>query len=396
MSSWSYGDPAPPILRAYAGDPAKIRLIHGGVKETHVFHLHNHQWKLEPEDPKSTIIDSISISPQECYTLDILYGAGSLTRMIGDAIFHCHLYPHFHEGMWTLLRVFDRLEDGTGKYPDDTPIERLLPLKDRPLPPEKDRLHPGYPNFINGEYGKCPLQPPLGILNKNGNNKIFPTQKEAANFVPNFAPGALYSETCPCRCPKEVKVFELAVVQADIVYNRYGWHDPQGRFFVLKEDIERHGTLENYLNIHYHANIHKALKHAVKMELIPYNPSDKVERPKKENFTGNFYSEEEVQKLFEAFAGDECELCVHIAAFYGLRRSEVIGLKWDAVDFENKTITIKHKVTEALNDKGKYELVIEDKLKNQSSHRTMPLIPHIEAMLLEGKKKAGALPQALR
>ena len=58
------------------GDPSKIRLIHGGVKETHVFHLHNHQWRLEPEDPKSTIIDSISISPQECYTLDILYGAG--------------------------------------------------------------------------------------------------------------------------------------------------------------------------------------------------------------------------------------------------------------------------------------------------------------------------------
>lgn len=247
MSSWVYGDPAPPILRAYAGDPAKIRLIHGGVKETHVFHLHNHQWKLEPDDPKSTIIDSISISPQECYTLDILYGAGSLTRTIGDAIFHCHLYPHFHEGMWTLLRIFDRLEDGTGKYPDDTPIDRLLPLKDRPYPPPKDDLHTGYPNFINGEYGERPLQPPLGILDENDHNVIYPTQKEADNFVRNFAPGALYSETCPCRCPKEVKVFELAVVQADIVYNRYGWHDPQGRFFVLKEDIERHGTLENYL-----------------------------------------------------------------------------------------------------------------------------------------------------
>ncbi|MGN1083690.1 MAG: multicopper oxidase domain-containing protein, partial [Lachnospiraceae bacterium] len=248
MSSWSYGDPAPPILRAYAGDPAKIRLIHGGIKETHVFHLHNHQWKLEPNDPKSTIIDSISISPQECYTLDILYGAGSLTRTIGDAIFHCHLYPHFHEGMWTLWRIFDRLEDGTGKYPDGTPIEQLLPLKDRPLPPKKDSLHPGYPNYINGTFGERPLQPPLGILNPDGTNKISPTPLEAANFVPDFVPGALYSETCPCKCPKEVKVFELAVVQAKIVYNRYGWHNPQGRFFVLKEDVERHGTLENYLD----------------------------------------------------------------------------------------------------------------------------------------------------
>lgn len=247
MSSWAYGDPAPPILRAYAGDPAKIRLIHGGIKETHVFHLHNHQWRFEPDDPKSTIIDSISISPQECYTLDILYGAGSLTKMIGDAIFHCHLYPHFHEGMWTLWRIFDRLEDGTGIYPDGTPIERLIPLKDRPCPPKKDPLHPGYPNFINGEFAEEPLQPPLGILDKNGENEIFPTPLELANFVPDFAPGALYSTTCPCKKCKDVKVFELAVVQANIVYNRYGWHDPQGRFFVLKEDIEKHGTLDNYL-----------------------------------------------------------------------------------------------------------------------------------------------------
>ena len=102
MSSWVYGDPAPTILRAYVGDPSKIRLIHGGIKETHVFHLHNHQWRLEGENPLSKIIDSISISPQECYTLDILNGAGSLNGMIGDAIFHCHLYPHFHEEMWTL------------------------------------------------------------------------------------------------------------------------------------------------------------------------------------------------------------------------------------------------------------------------------------------------------
>ena len=141
MSSWPYGDPAPAILKAYVGDPSKIRLIHGGVKETHVFHLHNHQWRLEPDDPKSTIIDSISISPQECYTLDILYGAGSFNGMIGDAIFHCHLYPHFHEGMWTLWRVFDRLQDGSGRYPDGTPIEALMLPRDRPLPPKKDSLH---------------------------------------------------------------------------------------------------------------------------------------------------------------------------------------------------------------------------------------------------------------
>ena len=255
MSSWVYGDPAPPILRAYVGDPSKIRLIHGGVKETHVFHLHNHQWRLEGDNPNSTIIDSVSISPQECYTLDILHGAGSLNRTIGDVIFHCHLYPHFHEGMWTLWRIHDRLEDGTGKQPDGTVIPALMPLKDRPLPPKKDALHPGYPNFIEGTVGETPLQPPLGVLNPDGSVKIEPTELEQANFVEDFKPGALYCDTCPCHtdaccgehCCENVKVFELALVQAKVTYNHHGWHDPQGRFFVTKEELEKQGGLDAYI-----------------------------------------------------------------------------------------------------------------------------------------------------
>lgn len=275
MSSWVYGDPAPPILRAYVGDPAKIRLVHGGIKETHVFHLHNHQWKLEADNPVSTIIDSITISPQECYTLDILYGAGSKNHVIGDVIFHCHLYPHFHEGMWTLWRIHDRLEDGTGKLPDGTLIPPLLPLKDRKRPPKKDKLHPGYPNFICGEAGAPPRQPPCGVLDGDGKPIVCPTSLEAANFVENAAAGALYTDTCPChttgecndykecleecdkkencqKCPcrkncDQVKVFEVALVQAKLTYNCYGWHDPEGRFFVLKEELERHGGLEAYI-----------------------------------------------------------------------------------------------------------------------------------------------------
>ncbi|MEE0421024.1 MAG: multicopper oxidase domain-containing protein [Lachnospiraceae bacterium] len=257
MSSWTYGDPAPPILRAYVGDPAKIRLIHGGVKETHIFHLHNHQWRLEDLNPNSAIIDSIWLSPQECHTLNILHGAGSLTETFGDVIFHCHLYPHFHEGMWTLWRIHDRLEDGTGKLPDGTEIPPLIPLKDRIPPSAKDAQHPGYPNFINGEFGERPLQPPLGILNSDGSNKITPTPLEQENFTDNFTPGALYAETCPCHtvccketndtCECDVKVFEIALVQAKIIYNRYGWNDPQGRFFVLKDELERHGGLDSYV-----------------------------------------------------------------------------------------------------------------------------------------------------
>ena len=271
MSSWVYGDPAPPILFAYVGDPVKIRLLHGGVKETHVFHLHNHQWRLEADNPVSTILDSITISPQECYTLDILYGAGSLNHVIGDVIFHCHLYPHFMDGMWTLWRIYDRLQDGTGKLPDGTPIAALMPLKDRELPPKKDKMHPGYPNFIEGRFGESPLQPPLGVLLPGGGATNEPTPLERANFVENAVPGALYTDTCPCHTGRKIKVFEIAMVQAKITYNRYGWHDPQGRFFVLKEELERHGGLECY--------IRKVERQEIKVEplVIRANAGDCIE-----------------------------------------------------------------------------------------------------------------------
>ena len=79
--------------------------------------------------------------------------------------------------------------------------------------------------------------------------------------------------------------------------------------------------------IHYHANIHKALKYAVKVDLIPTNPADKVERPKVGRYVGSFYDTNEVQKLFEAARETHLEIPVFLGAFYGLRRSEVIGLR---------------------------------------------------------------------
>lgn len=154
--------------------------------------------------------------------------------------------------MWTLWRIYDRLEDGKGKLPDGTPIPALLPLKDRVQPPKKDKLHPGYPNFIFGGPGKPPLQPPWGVLDAKGNPVVCPTLLEKENFVENAAPGALYTDTCPChttgKCEK-VKVFEIALVQAKLTYNKYGWHDPEGRFFVLKEELERWGGLESYIRM---------------------------------------------------------------------------------------------------------------------------------------------------
>ena len=118
--------------------------------------------------------------------------------------------------------------------------------------------------------------------------------------------------------------------------------------------------------IHYHANIHKALKYAVKMDLIPFNPADKAERPKKQRYIADYYRQEELERLLEASKDHPYSLLIQMTAFYGLRRSEALGLKWDAIDFERDTITIKHIVTNAKID-GKCEIVCADRAKTKSS-----------------------------
>ena len=79
--------------------------------------------------------------------------------------------------------------------------------------------------------------------------------------------------------------------------------------------------------IHYHAVIHSALKYAVKTDMIIQNVALKVDRPRKNDFQPVFLSTEETQKMFEAIKGTKLELPILVAAFYGLRRGEVLGPK---------------------------------------------------------------------
>ena len=138
--------------------------------------------------------------------------------------------------------------------------------------------------------------------------------------------------------------------------------------------------------IHYHAVIHRALKYAVKIKTIQSNPAVNVERPRKEKFIGSFYDKKEINTLFDIIQGHPLEVAIKLAAFYGLRREEIIGLKWTAIDFENNTLTIQHTVTECNLD-GKHIEVASDTAKTDSSLRTMPLVTNFRAILLAKKEK---------
>ena len=137
--------------------------------------------------------------------------------------------------------------------------------------------------------------------------------------------------------------------------------------------------------IHYHANIHKALKYAVKMDLIPFNPADKVERPKKQRYIADYYRQEELERLLEASKDHPYSLLIQMTAFYGLRRSEALGLKWDAIDFERGTISVIRTVT-TITVEGKQMEIEQQSAKTKSSLRTLPLIGSFREYFLQVKE----------
>ena len=256
LTSWANGDPAllegfpddpSNVHHSYLNDPVVFRNFHAGPKETHVFHLHAHQWFGGNDPGRGSYLDSQTVAPQQGFTYRIFDGAqpdptalpmgavagergwweevgsGNRNRTPGDSIFHCHLYPHFAQGMWALWRVHDTLEDGTRRLPDGqatpgfsteirpseersivragsvtaegafvpaaegTPVPGIVPLPDHGLPviptyagetygagtpaeetATAETAFPGYPFYIAGQPGHRPPQAPLDIVHEGG------------------------------------------------------------------------------------------------------------------------------------------------------------------------------------------------------------------------------------
>lgn len=118
-----------------------------------------------------------------------------------------------------------------------------------------------------------------------------------------------------------------------------------------------------------------------------------MQRPSKETFFTMPYSASEINQLFEAVKGHKLELIIKLTAFYGLRRSEVLGLRWKALDFINGTLIINHTVQRVYNDGITINLA-RDKVKRKSSYRTLPLPDSIQKIITiyKDERYADGLP----
>lgn len=199
--------------------------------------------------------------------------------------------------------------------------------------------------------------------------KVFLPSKKGAVEESTFSG---YSQKC--------KRIDAYFREKKITLEKISPMDIQGFYTKLRESV---GATTVH---HYHSLMHGALQMALKLDLIPYNPADRIDSPKSSQYIPEIYTLDEMERMLGAVKDDEIGLLIRMTAFYGFRRSEVVGLKWSAIDFKNNSITVKHTVVKTTVD-GKKTLIKKDRTKRKASHRTLPLVDSFREELLSLKEK---------
>lgn len=126
-----------------------------------------------------------------------------------------------------------------------------------------------------------------------------------------------------------------------------------------------------------HHVLHKALSQAVRWDLIPRNPADGVKAPTPSTKEMRPLSADEARWLLEAASGDRLEALYVLAVHTGMRRGELLGLKWDDIDLDASTLRVRR--TQTRTDNGKTLALGEPKTKQ--SRRSIRLTPRaVEAL----------------
>lgn len=158
--------------------------------------------------------------------------------------------------------------------------------------------------------------------------------------------------------------------------------DIQGLYTkLLKSGLS--GTTVRYV----HNNLHKALAIAVRQQLISRNPADYVEPPTLDRYEVITLDISQVKRLLAASVGTEIYLPVLLAVTLGLRRGEVLGLQWQDIDWQERTLSVRRSATFV---QGKMEI---GDTKTRSSRRTILLPDSVVAELdKEQRRQAPCLP----
>lgn len=170
------------------------------------------------------------------------------------------------------------------------------------------------------------------------------------------------NDICPYFNEKDIKIGELNNLHLQEYYNH----------------LAKRMTASSILK--RHANIHKALDYAVMSGLLEKNPSDYVVLPKRKKFVGKYFDQKQLNKLFDVSKNYPIESVVKLTGYYGFRRSEVLGLRWTDINFNDNTIIVQNTVVSIAGKSLEKETT-----KTKSSCRTLPLDSTMKKYLKELK-----------
>jgi integrase len=149
--------------------------------------------------------------------------------------------------------------------------------------------------------------------------------------------------------------------------------------------------LSNRTVLHHAMCLHGAIKNAVKTGLIPYNICDATTVPKAERKEMKVMTEKEIQIFLDLARDSRYHTLFYLALFSGMRRGELLGLKWSDVDFLGMQTTVKRSLYQLANS----EIVIRNP-KTDSSRRPVPLSPSVCDILRKEYAKQKALHREIQ
>jgi integrase len=127
---------------------------------------------------------------------------------------------------------------------------------------------------------------------------------------------------------------------------------------------------------HTYGVLTTALKWAVRARLIPYNPAEDVDRPARAHTEMQVWTAAELQQFLDKVGDHQLRPVFHLAAYTGMRRSELLGLQWGDVDLEHATVSVRRARVRV-----RYEMVDRPSPKSKRGRRVIDLDPATVAVL---------------
>ena len=128
-------------------------------------------------------------------------------------------------------------------------------------------------------------------------------------------------------------------------------------------------------------NINAAMKKAVVLRMVPYNPCEGVALPKLKRYKAKVYNVQMIHHLLDIAEGTDMYLPILLCVTLGLRRGELLALRWDNVDFKNKVLKIRSNMV-----RGEKDYVIKAP-KSEAGVRDISLGDEVLAVLQKERTK---------